>query len=145
MEKLVFDIGVKEYKMPGGVLRFNPADPNLYARFLEAVEKIRAVETEMVQKAKNISNDEKTGEEVVRIMHEADRRIKTILDDVFVGNNFDRLLVGVNLLAVTAGGTRVVENLMGALLPVMESGAKQCVDSEVAAAKLNREQRRALQ
>ena len=41
MEKLQFDSGIKEYKINGaGVLRFNPGDPNLYARFLEAGDKL---------------------------------------------------------------------------------------------------------
>ena len=40
MEKLQFDSGVKSFRINGaGVLRFHPGDPNLYSRFLEAVEK----------------------------------------------------------------------------------------------------------
>ena len=50
MEKLVFDSGVKEYKLgTGGVLRFNPSDPNVYARFMDAMDKIRAVEADLVK------------------------------------------------------------------------------------------------
>ena len=49
MEKFVFDDGVREFQVNGGgVLRFNPGDMNLYGRFLEAAEKIRTVETELV-------------------------------------------------------------------------------------------------
>ena len=41
MEKISFDSGVKSYKINGtGVLRFNPGDPNVYARFLQAADKL---------------------------------------------------------------------------------------------------------
>ena len=48
MEKITFDAGVKSYRINGGgVLKFNPADPNLYARFMEAVEKIKELELDL--------------------------------------------------------------------------------------------------
>ena len=53
MEKLQFDSGVKEYRINGGgVLRFNPGDPNVYARFLEAADKLQQLEQDLAQKAK---------------------------------------------------------------------------------------------
>ena len=43
MEKLTFDTGLQRYRINGGaVLTFNPADPNVYARFMDAVEEIKA-------------------------------------------------------------------------------------------------------
>ena len=45
MEQLFIDSGIKEYQINGkGVLRFNPSDPNVYARFLELVPKIESIE-----------------------------------------------------------------------------------------------------
>ena len=42
MEKIQFDSGVRSYRINGGgILRFNPGDPNLYSRFLEAGEKLQ--------------------------------------------------------------------------------------------------------
>ena len=38
----------------------------------------------------------------------------------------------------------IISNLLDALGPIMESGAKNCVEAEIKDAKLNREQRRAL-
>ena len=148
MEQLIFDSGVKEYQLPGGVLRFNPSDPNVYARFVECTDKIRAVEQQMAAKAKILSdqNRENIGEEGLRIMRETDTRIKSILNEIFGhGNDFDKLLEGVNLMAVATNGECVITNLLGALQPIMETGAKACISSEVSAAKLNREQRRAMQ
>lgn len=149
MEQIVFDSGIKEYQINGnGVLRFNPSDPNVYARFMDSTDKIREVEQQMAAKAKILAdkNPENMGEENLRIMSETDSRMKAILNDIFGhGNDFNDILDGVNLLAVASNGSRVISNLLDALQPIMEEGARLCVNSEVGAAKLNREQRRAMQ
>lgn len=148
MEQLIFDSGIKEYQINGkGVLRFNPSDPNVYARFMELIPKIHAIEEQMNKKAAKIDRNSGTaGEETLRIMRETDKRIKAVLNEVFgEDNDFDKILEGVNLMAVASNKKRVVSNLMEALQPIMEEGAQACVRSEVDAAKLNREQRRALQ
>ena len=50
MEKIQFDAGQRSYRINGaGTLRFNPCDPNVYSRFLEAVEKLQAVEEELTR------------------------------------------------------------------------------------------------
>ena len=152
MEKLVFDSGIKEYKLgSGGVLRFNPSDPNVYARFMDAMDKIRAVETDLVEKAKELEQVEKqeeSGAAVLRIMRDADRDTKKILSEVFgADNDFEKILGGVNVLAVAGNGERVITNLLAALQPIMIQGAEACAkqrsDAAVAQAKKNRAQRRA--
>lgn len=148
MEQLIFDSGIKEYQINGkGVLRFNPSDPNVYARFVDAMPKIEQIEKEMAEKAGKIDREaEKAGESILMVMRETDRKIKAELSAVFGGDNdFDRILEGVNLMAVASNGERVIGNLINALLPIMENGAKICVRAEVDEAKLNREQRRAMQ
>lgn len=148
MEQLIFDSGIKEYQINGkGVLRFNPSDPNVYARFMDLLPKIQEIEKEMNQQAAAVdSTSEKAGEETLRIMKEMDSRIKAVLNDVFGSeNDFDEILEGVNLMAVASNGQRVVANLMDALQPIMEAGVKKCVKSEVDTAKKNRQQRRAMQ
>ena len=151
MEKLVFDSGVKEYKLgTGGVLRFNPSDPNVYARFMDAMDKIRAVETDLVEKAKGleqVEQQEESGAAVLRIMRDADRDTKKILSEVFgADNDFEKILGGVNVLAVAGNGQRVIANLLAALQPIMVEGAEICAkqqtDAAVAQAKQNRAQRR---
>lgn len=154
MERLNIDIGVKSYQFVegGAPLVFNPSDPNVYARYMEAMDSIKAVETEMSAKAVAVKVKDDTveaqaeaGSESLRIMAETDRRIKKILNGIFGGtNNFDDILCGVNLMAVTANGDRVINNLLAALSPIMEAGAKACVETEIKEAKLNREQRRAM-
>ena len=148
MEQLIFDSGIKEYQINSkGVLRFNPSDPNVYARFMDMVPQIQKIEQEMNQKAAGIDRTaQNAGEETLRIMRETDRRIKSVLNEIFGGDNdFEEILEGVNLMAVATNGERVVTNLMNAIQPIMEAGAQACVRSEVDTAKLNREQRRAMQ
>lgn len=151
MEKLIFDTGIKEYEINGnGVLRFNPSDPNVYARFFDAAEQIQEIEKDLVAKGESLNNEEKDGEAAIRLMQEADKKVKELLGQVFgPGNDFDKLLGGVNLLAVAVNGERVVTNLMQALLPVIEQGAQKCAEQKVGdavqKAKKNRAQRRAEQ
>ena len=135
MEKIQFDAGQRSYRINGGgILRFNPCDTNVYNRFLEAVEKLEAVEADLTRQA-----EEKGSEEVIKLLAAADEKMKNILNWVFGGeNDFHKLLGGVNLLAVAANGERVVTNLFAALEPVLISGAKQCAGEQVRLAKENR-------
>ncbi len=148
MEKLTFDSGVKEYQINGsGILRFNPSDPNVYARLLEAKDDITAVEDDCVNKAKEIPQDD--GAAVLRLMADADKRMKAILNRVFgAGNDFNEILGGVNVMAVCSNGERAITNLLSALMPIIQEGAERCAkqqaDAAVAEARLNRAQRGAL-
>lgn len=148
MESLNISIGIKEYQLVegGAVLSFNPGDPNVYARYMEALPKIKSVEMEMAAKAKAINASEPdAGEKSLQIMRETDRRMKELLNSIFgEGNDFEKILKGVNLMAVTETG-RVISNVLDALTPIMNAGAKSCVSDEVSAARMNREQRRAMQ
>ena len=123
MEKLSFDTGVKSFKLPGGgVLRFNPADPNVYSRFYQAEEKLAALEATMSQ-----------GETGIQQLATADKELKTLFNWLLGGDNdVDKALGGISLLAVCADGKTVAANLLGALEQVLEQGAKQLVDSKAA-------------
>ena len=134
MENLELDIGLREYVIPGGgVLRFNPADPGLYGRFSQAAGKLQQMETELSEKGKGAA-----GEELLALMQEADRRAKALLGETFGGgNDFDRALGGVSLLAVCGNGKTVAENLLCALGAQLEAGARQLVEQKLAAAKEN--------
>ena len=134
MEKLTFDAGVKSYRINGGaVLKFNPADPNVYQRFMEAVEKIKELEKNILPK----------DADPLQQLCLADKQVKETLSWVFGGeNDFDRLLGGVNLLAMAGNGQRVITNLLEALLPVLTEGAKVCAGVQVEKAKAKAAQRR---
>lgn len=142
MEKIQFDSGIKEYLINGaGVLRFNPGDPNVYARFLEAAQKIQGLEQTLTQQAKALEGQE-SGTQVVKLMADADKQMKDVLGWVFGGNDFDKILGGVNLLAVAGNGERVVTNLFNALQPVLVAGAEACAKEKTAEAVKKAKQRR---
>lgn len=141
MEKLKFDSGIREFDLGCGVLRFNPGDPNLYSRFLDAAEEINVLEKELLEKAKDAHDD--SGYVTVKLLVEADRRMKALLQKVFTGNDFDRVLGGVNLLAVAGNGQRLITNLMQALQPVLIKGAEDCAREKTEAAVQQAKKRRA--
>lgn len=134
MEKIIFDGGIKEYQIgDGDILRFNPSDPNVYARFVEAADKFSRLEADLVAKAQAANG---SGEEALKILTDADKEAKQILAGVFgVHNDFDQILRGVNLLAVASNGERVLTNLIVALQPVLQQGAEACARQQANAAK----------
>lgn len=146
MKTLQFDSGIERFKLCGeGVLQFNPADPNLYARFLEASDKIREIEKEMAQQAEKMDSQD-TGAAVVKLLQDADSKMKDTLSWVFgQGNDFHKLLGGVNLLAVGHNGQRVVTNLFAALEPVLVEGAERCAKEQTEAAVRKAKARRSAQ
>lgn len=137
MEKLQFDDGIQSFRINGGgVLRFNPADPNVYARFLEGEEKLLALEKELSGAA--------DGAEAVERLRQVDSRMKQVLNHIFgPENDFETLLKGVNLLAVASNGQRVVANLFAALEPIITQGAQRCAKEQTALAVEKARARRA--
>lgn len=128
MEKLNLDSGIRSYRLGSGVLKFNPTDPNLYARFLDAPEKIQALEQRMTEQAKTA-----TAEDALRLLRSLDTEVKAILSQVFSGeNDFSQLLGDVNLLALGSNGKRIITNLFDALQPILAEGAKVCAQAEAA-------------
>lgn len=126
MEKIKFDSGVQEYRINGnGILRFNPGDPNVYARFMDSAAKMEELEKSLAQQARSLPEDDAQG--MVQLMQLTDRKIKELLGWVFgPENDFDKILGGVSLLAVAENGQRVINNLFDALRPVLEAGAQRC-------------------
>ena len=107
MEQLTIDTGLREYAVNGGpehgggVLRFNPSDPNVYSRFCTLQNQLQELEQQ-------VQAQSPTG----------------------TGNDFDAMLGGTNLLAVAGNGERVITNLFAALQPILEAGARQCADAK---------------
>ena len=152
-KKLVFDDGLVRLDINGnGILTFNPSDFNVYERFyalskeLPELEKKYAAEVESMPE--NMGSEqvvELAGRELIRAK-EIDAEVKAKLSAVFgAGNDFDKLLGGVNIMAFGTNGERIISNFLSALQPYIEEGVKKHTDDEVAAAKGNREQRRAAQ
>lgn len=147
MKKLQFDTGVQEYEVNGrGVLRMNPGDINLYNRFMDAKDRIAAIEDEMLATLKeNQAGDEtERGARGLQIMGEADRKAKALLAEIFgAGNDFDEIFDHVNIMAQAGNGELVITNFFAAVAPLLKSGAESYAKSKAATAKTNRAQRRA--
>lgn len=151
MEALKLNTGIREFKInERGVLRFNPSDPSIYSRFMEAGEKIQALESKMIEDAKklNTESDDNHGTLVLKMLTDTDREVKKILADVFGnGNDFDEILEGVNLMAVGTNGERIITNFLNAIAPIFQEGiesfVKQSTDNAVQQAQQNRATRRA--
>mgnify|MGYP007110344983 CR=1 FL=1 len=144
MERLQIDTGVQEFQInDGGILRFNPSDPNVYNRFFTASEDIRKIDDEIAKETAAIQDGDNEG--MLNIMKKADEKVKALLNDIFgLDNDFNQILGGINLLATGKNGKQVIINLLDALMPIFESGIKKSADEKLASAKMNREQRRAM-
>lgn len=124
MEKLTFDTGVKSYKVGTGVLKFNPTDPNVYARFLETLDSLSELEKTLAKAS---------GQEAITALAGADKAIKEKLSYVFgPGNDLEAIFSGVSLLAVGDNGERLITNFLAAIEPVLSAGARACAAAEAA-------------
>lgn len=143
MEQLNIDTGIREYRINGkGVLRFNPSDPNLYGRFLKAMESIQELEKNLRQKGNEVGDDAK---KTLQLILQADQDAKEQLKKVFgEENDFDELLNNVNVMAVCENGERVISNLLQALGPILEEGAKNFLDAKARSAVEQAEKRRSV-
>ena len=122
MEQLTIDTGLREYAVNGGpehgggLLRFNPSDPNLYSRF-------GALQSQLQELEQQVQAQSPTGSDAVQLLAQADQRAKQLLAEVFGPGN-----------AVAGNGERVITNLFAALQPILEAGARQCADAKAALA-----------
>lgn len=124
MEKLTLDTGVRSYKVGAGVLKFNPTAPNVYARFLEVLDSLSGLESELAQH---------TGADAIAALAKTDKELKSRLSYVFgPGNDLDAIFSGVSLLAVGANGERLITNFLAAMEPVLREGARACAAAEAA-------------
>ena len=143
MQKLNFDLGFKEFEIGGGVLRFNPSDPNVYSRFVAAADKLTGIEQRLTAKAKDYEG-KKAGEAMLQLMKEADKETKELLSWIFgAQNDFEAIFCGANILGVGSNGERIITNFIHAVQPILEKGARNCAKNQVNQAKMNRAQRRA--
>lgn len=143
MQKLNFDLGIKEFEIGGGVLRFNPGDPNVYSRFVAAADKLTGIEQRLTAKAKEYEG-KKAGEAMLQLMNEADKETKDLLAWIFgAQNDFEAIFCGANILGVGSNGERIITNFIHAVQPILEKGARNCAKNQVNQAKMNRDQRRA--
>ena len=116
--ELNIDTGVEEFRVNGrGVLRFNPADPNLYHRFFAAGAELDGYDAALTKALAALDGDEQQRAAAgLALLNEYDGKIKKLLTGI---------LGGVNLAGVGANGKRVVQNLLEALTPILREGAER--------------------
>ncbi|MCI9267276.1 MAG: hypothetical protein HFF40_00290 [Lawsonibacter sp.] len=147
---LQFDDGLLRLDINGnGILTFNPSDFNVYQRFFGLLKELPELEKRYAAEVEQPGSEDDSfalaGRELDRA-RELDREIKDKLGAAFgPGNDFDALLGGVNLMAVGNNGQRVITNLLNALAPYIEEGAKRHQQEAAEAALRSRAQRRAVQ
>ena len=150
---LQFDDGLLRLDINGnGILTFNPSDFNVYQRFFGLLKELPELEKRYAAQVEQSAEEpgeeaavQLAGRELDRA-RELDREIKDKLGAAFgPGNDFDALLGGVNLMAVGNNGQRVITNLLNALAPYIEEGAKRHQQEAAEAALRSRAQRRAVQ
>lgn len=113
------ELGIREFPVGQGVLRFNPADPNLLCRLQQAVSMMEDITLE--------------GGEPLSLLSAADRELKDILSWVFgPGNDLQAVTGGVSLLSVDAQGKTVLEGLLEAVQPVLLQGARDWASAQKA-------------
>ena len=111
--ELNIDTGVEGFRVNGrGVLRFNPADPNLYHRFFAAGAELDSYDAALTKALAALDGDEQQRAAAgLALLNEYDGKIKKLLTGIFgAENDFDAILGGVNLAGVGANGKRVVQN-----------------------------------
>ena len=126
MKKLTIDFGVEEFEINGGkILRFNPADLNVYNRLLDAQKKIIDIERRLEEGAEKLP-PENTAEAAFELMAEADAEMKKLLQEIFgTENDFFDIFEGVNVMSVAANDERVITNFLAAIIPIIEEGAQR--------------------
>lgn len=131
MDVLQIDTGLREYPISGaGKIRFNPADPGVYARFLESIERFETQGKEIAKKLEGVSQND--GAAFLRIAAQADQEAKATLTWVFgPENDFNKILGGVSLFAIGDNGRRVFENLFEVLQPILMEGAEKYAREQV--------------
>ena len=142
ISSLNIDTGIQEFQINGGgILRFNPSDPNVFNRFFSVMKDIEEIDKDFTERAGDLQEGD--GEGALRLISETDSKIKSVLNDVFGnGNDFNEILCGVNVMAAGSNGKRVITNLFDALTPIFSEGAKKCADAKLQSIKANREQRK---
>ncbi len=150
MQQLNIDIGMEEFQINGrGILRFNPTDPNLYHRFFDARQPLLDLEEELARRDKALEerqdlSEEARMEERLAMLAGYDKQVKTMLTGIFgPQNDFDDILEGVNLAGAGKNGNRVIGNLLEALTPVLQAGARRNMECTAARAVADAEQARA--
>lgn len=88
MVKLNIDTGVEEFEINGGeaagggILRFNPSDPNVYNRFFEARDRLIEMDQEISERQKALRDETASDEDIEcpQMPHEETIAVMKLMD-----------------------------------------------------------------
>lgn len=124
MERISIDVGLKSYEVADkdgnvlGTVTINPSDVGMAGRVSEAMETIKA----LTEKAEAV--DKSDGFAAAAAIAEIDHAIKDQVDYIF-GSKVSEVFFGtVSSLATCENGNSVLENVLNALMPIVEASCK---------------------
>lgn len=154
MDNLNLDLGLKSVKLHenGGVLSFNPTDPNIVYRYRELEKLITDLAPIYEEKISKADDDDDARFDSVR---DIDLQIKDKLSYTFGSwNDFDAIFMGTHFMALSNDGNPVIYNFLDRIAPMVSDELKErskkldqaMKKAEAAKAKqaANRAQRRAM-
>lgn len=121
MEKLEFELGVREFEVKNGrIVRFNPSDEGYLELLYGLIAKLEDLTRERQKRA------EKAGEDWVKRFEGSkacDERMRQAVDAVF-GEGFSADVFGTVRLTAAADGLTVVENFIWSVVDKMDEDIK---------------------
>lgn len=126
--ELKIDLGLKSYDILDpdgnvtGTVRFNPADPGIAARWKSAEPEIQ----QLAQAAQQSDQDE---DATVSLLMEADQKIKSLFDYAFGAKVSEAFFGGQSAFGICDDGALVLEHVITALAPVLESSMKSGLEA----------------
>lgn len=126
--QLQIDTGLKTYDILDtdgnvtGTVRFNPADPGIAARWKSAEPEIQ----QLAQAAQQSDQDE---DATVALLMEADQKIKSLFDYAFGAKVSQAFFGGQSAFGICDDGALVLEHVINALAPVLESSMKSGMEA----------------
>lgn len=121
--QLQIDTGLKTYDILDadgnltGTVRFNPADPGIAARW-------KSAEPEIQQLARTAQQSDQDEDATVALLMEADQKIKSLFDYAFGAKVSQAFFGGQSAFGICDDGALVLEHVINALAPVLESSMK---------------------
>ena len=126
--QLQIDTGLKTYDILDaagnvtGTVRFNPADPGIAARWKSAEPEIQ----QLAQTAQQTDQDEGA---TVALLMDADQKIKSLFDYAFGAKVSEAFFGGQSAFGICEDGSLVLEHVLTALTPVLESSMKSGLEA----------------
>lgn len=126
--QLQIDTGLKTYDILDadgnvtGTVRFNPADPGIAARWKSAEPEIQR----LAQAAQEADGED---DAALSLMLDADQKIKSLFDYAFGAKVSEAFFGGQSAFGICENGSLVLEHVLTALTPVLESSMKSGLEA----------------